>query len=302
LVTAACSQTSERSLQSALAAGNYYLFINNIKGFNMKKLLFLLLCVSLFVFTSCDSAQDKNTAADKKKIKIGCTEPSFPLLEKTAEYMTTQGFETELVLIEGNVNVIRSVNDHSVDAGLGVHKAFMEKFSNDNKGDLVMVKPYAFYVGIGLYSDRYKSIADFPVGAKIAIMNDAMNMSRGLKMMEDEGCNKLDKNKNSGYTTLDIVENPKKFEFIDMDQTQTVRALQDLDAAIVFFTHMRNAQRDCRAYLALDAASADFPMGFVVNLPNENAPWAKALATGLRTAEMRKFVEDKYQGVFIFFD
>ncbi len=50
-----------------------------------------------------------------------------------------RGYEIEPVIFDNNVNVIRALNDGALDASLGVHKPFMEKFNADNEGGLVMV-------------------------------------------------------------------------------------------------------------------------------------------------------------------
>lgn len=194
------------------------------------------------------------------------------------------------------------LNDDGVDTSLGGHKPFMENFNADNNGDLVMVKPYAFYTGMGLYSDKYAKVEDFPVGAKIAVMNAAMNMDRGMKILRDAGPITLDAATKGTCTTLNVADNPKKIELIDMDQIQTVRALQDLDGAAVFFSHMKNAGRDCRTFILEDKNSVNYPSSFVVKKGNGETPWAKPLEEGLRSGPVRKFIEEKYTGVFTFYD
>ncbi|SPP32128.1 Methionine-binding lipoprotein MetQ [Arsenophonus endosymbiont of Aleurodicus floccissimus] len=77
-----------------------------------------------------------------------------------------------------------------------------------------MIKPYPFTTGIGLYSEKYHSLADFPVGAKIAIMNDVINMDRALAMLQQAGLIVLNANKKSNYSLLDIIDNPRKIIFI----------------------------------------------------------------------------------------
>lgn len=54
-------------------------------------------------------------------------------------------------------------------------------------------------------------------------------------------------------STTDIKENPKELQFMDMDQTQTVRSLEDTDAVVAFFSHMRNAGKDFNTYLLRDS-------------------------------------------------
>ncbi|AWH87345.1 MetQ/NlpA family ABC transporter substrate-binding protein [Limnobaculum parvum] len=266
----------------------------------MKKLLAGLSCFLIMLgLTACDNPDKSSEAA---KLKIACNEVSCAILEPGLGWIKEHGLNVELVMMDNNVNIIKAVNDGSVNAGLGVHSKFMESFNQKNNGKLAMVKPYPFTTGIGLYSDRYKSLDALPDHAKIAIMNDAMNMDRGLRMMQSAGLIELDNSKNTNYSLLDIKKNPKNFEFIDMDQTQTVRSLQDVDAAIVFFTHMRNANKDFRAYLIRDKNANEFPMGLVVLQDNANQPWANTLAEALRSDSVRKGITKNFDGVFEYLD
>ncbi|MTH45719.1 MetQ/NlpA family ABC transporter substrate-binding protein [Intestinirhabdus alba] len=267
----------------------------------MRKIV--LLTLSIFfaaLIAGCDN--NKSAETDKSALTVACTEITETILSPALPLLKEQGLNVKLVIVDNNVNVIQAVNDGSVDAGLGVHIKFMENFNTKNNGKLTMVKPYPFTTGIGLYSERYKNIADLPQGATIAIMNDAMNMDRGLRMLQDAGLIKLNGNKNSDLNLLDITENTKDLHFIDMDQIQTVRALPDVDAAVVFFTHMRNANKDFRSYIVRDGDAKDFPMGLVVLQSNVDAGWAKTLAEGLRSAPVREGIKTNFDGVFEYLD
>lgn len=268
----------------------------------MKKILLLALTLfSMSTLTACDEQKSAEKPKDAT-IKVACTEISEAIFSPALPLLKEQGLNVELVIVDNNVNVIRSVNDGSVDAGLGVHIKFMDSFNQKNSGHLAMVKPYPFTTGIGLYSERYKTIADLPQGATIAIMNDAMNMDRGLRMLQDAHLIKLDPNKKDDVSLLDITENPKNFKFVDMDQIQTVRALPDVDASVVFFTHMRNANKDFRSFLIRDQNAREFPMGLVVLQSNVDKPWAKALAEGLRSQPVRDGIKNKFDDVFEYLD
>lgn len=265
----------------------------------MKKLVAGLSCFLIMLgLAGCDNA-DKSSEA---KLKIACNEVSCAILQPGLGWIAEHGLNVELVMMDNNVNIIRAINDGSVDAGVGVHSKFMDNFNKQNNGKLVMVEPYPFTTGIGLYSERFKSIDDLPVGAKIAIMNDAMNMDRGLRMLQSAGLIELDQNKSDNYSLLDITKNVKNLELIDMDQTQTVRSLQDVDGAVIFFTHMRNANKDFRSYLIRDKNANEFPMGLVVRQDNAAQPWAKTLAEALRSPEVRQGINQNFDGVFEYFD
>lgn len=239
--------------------------------------------------------------AESQKIKFGCVETSLAILEAMIPQLRERGYDIEPVVFDNNVNVIRVLNDGGVQASLGVHKPFMEKFNAENNGDLVMVEPYAYYGGMGLFSNKYKTVAEIPDKARIAVMSDAMNMDRALRILRDAGLITL-QDRSGILTTLDVADNPKKLELIEMDQTQTVRALSELDGAVVFFSHMTNAGLDCRTALFNDRNSKNYPSAIVVKSGSENTPWAKALEEALRSEPVKKYIQEKYVGAYEFYD
>ncbi|MFD1801088.1 MetQ/NlpA family ABC transporter substrate-binding protein [Mixta tenebrionis] len=266
----------------------------------MRKIV--VLALSLFaslILTACDR---KNADVSAENVKVACTEITERILAPALPLLKEKGFNIETVIVDNNVNVLRAINDASVDAGLGVHIKFMQSFNQKSHGQLAMVKPYPFTTGIGLYSERYARIADLPQGATIAIMNDAMNMDRGLRILQNAGLIQLNTDKKGELSLLDITGNPRNFKFLDMDQIQTVRALPDVDASVVFFTHMRNANKDFRSYLIRDRDAQQFPMGLVVLQPNIDKPWAKALAEALRSQPVREGITRNFDGVFEYYD
>jgi D-methionine transport system substrate-binding protein len=269
------------------------------KNFYFSKIVFItVIILGLF------GCNNKNTTdpADKKEISIAVTEISEVSLKAAENEFQKRGFKEKLILVDSNISVLKSVNDGSVDAAMAVHKPFMEKFNKENNGDLVMVQPYTYYTGIGLYSEKYKSLDEIPQKARISIMNDAMNMDKGLRMLEDAGLITLDKGKEGAYTIIDIKDNPKNIEIIEMDQAQTVKSLSELDAAVVFFTHMRNAGKDYTAYLFRDQDAKEYPIALVVKKGNENAPWAAALAESLKSEESVKVINEYFGGVFTIYE
>ena len=85
---------------------------------------------------------------------------------------------------------------------------------------------------LGLYSLRHKSLADLPVGAKVAIGSDAVNLGRGLRLVQAAGLIKLRPDIGLLGKTSDIVDNPKKLQFVEVEGPQLVRVTPDVDLAV----------------------------------------------------------------------
>lgn len=70
---------------------------------------------------------------------------------------------------------------------------------------------------LGLYSKKYKKVSDFPVGSTIAIPNDPTNEGRALILLQAKGLITLKPDAGLEATVRDIVDNPKKFVFKEIE-------------------------------------------------------------------------------------
>lgn len=266
-----------------------------------KRNIILILLVSLsLVLTGCGEKSEE--VGEKKELELVCMESSLPILERVKTVMEEKGYKVNISLVDLNVPVMESVQDKSADAGLGVHIKFMGKYNNDNNGELDMVEPYAYYTGIGLYSNKFEKIEDIPENARISIMHDAMNMDMGLRMLRDFGVIELEENHEGDYSTLNITDNPKNIEFIEVDQTQTIRMMDELDGAIAFFGHAKSAGLDPEGYVVRNKDGEDYPMSMVVRKENKETKWAKDLALAFHEPLVKDYITENFKGVFDFYD
>lgn len=168
-------------------------------------------------------------AADKP-LKLGTTAAFAPPLEVAVEEAAKQGLKVELVeFTDWNTPNITLANG-DIDANYFQHTPFLE---NANKEGGFALKAFAPGIinNVGLYSKKYKAIADLPEGAKVAIANDPINGGRGLQLLQKAGLLKLKEGVGYKATLDDIVENPKHIDIIELEAVQLVRALDDVDLA-----------------------------------------------------------------------
>ncbi|WP_236210575.1 MetQ/NlpA family ABC transporter substrate-binding protein [Metapseudomonas otitidis] len=168
-------------------------------------------------------------AADKP-LKLGTTAAFAPPLEVAVEEAAKQGLKVELVeFTDWNTPNITLANG-DIDANYFQHTPFLE---NANKEGGFTLKAFAPGIinNVGLYSKKYKAIADLPGGAKVAIANDPINGGRGLQLLQKAGLLKLKEGVGYKATLDDIVENPRHIDIIELEAVQLVRALDDVDLA-----------------------------------------------------------------------
>ena len=152
----------------------------------------------------------------------------------------------------------------------------------------------------GVYSQKYKSLAELPEGARVAIANDPSNGARGLMILALHGVIKLKDGVGFKPTVLDITENPKKLKFVEVDAAQAPRALDDVDAAAINTNYATQAGLDP----VKDPILREDPKGPYVNLiavraADKDKPWVKTLVDSYRTPEVKEFVLSKFKGAVL---
>jgi D-methionine transport system substrate-binding protein len=237
----------------------------------------------------------------EKEFNIACMETTQALVNEAISYMKGKGYNAKYTMFDNNRNTLAALNDGSVDAILAVHKPFMESFNDAIGADLMMAEPYVYTVGMGLFSDKYDSIDKIPEGATITIANDVMNMDRGLRILESVALIKLNFDVEQA-SVMDIQDNPRKLNIVDMDQTQLVRTLESADGTVAFFSHMRNADRDFTRYLARDTDLYKYPIGVVIRPANKNEAWVGDFIEALRSDKVKTFAQEYYGGLYEYYE
>ena len=151
---------------------------------------------------------------------------------------------------------------------------------------------------MGVYSNDLKSLADLPDGAKVAIPNDPTNGSRALELLAKNGIIKLaDKEL---VTKVDITENPKNIEVIDMNAEQLPTALADVDAAVINSNYALEADLNpTKDAIALEEADSPYVNILACREDNKDSEKIKVLSEALNSDEVKTFIEEKFNGAII---
>lgn len=125
-------------------------------------------------------------------------------------------YEIELVEVSDYVTANTMLNAGDVFANFSQHVPYMETFNEANDGTLTGVQP-VYNFTIAFYSKTVDDIADLPVGATVAIADDASNRGRALKLLADAGLITLDDAIDPYESDVDdIVDNPLELEFLQV--------------------------------------------------------------------------------------
>lgn len=125
-----------------------------------------------------------------------------------------------------------ALDDGSIDLNAFQHLPYLDKQIKDCG---YKIKPVGntFVYPIAGYSKKIKSLDELKKGDSIAIPNDPTNEGRALLLLQEKGLITLADGSGLEATPLDIVENPKKLDFVELEAPQLPNSLQDVAIAVI---------------------------------------------------------------------
>ncbi len=261
----------------------------------MKKILSLAL--SFILALAIVGCGGKDSSSDKI-IKVGATPvPHKEILEKIAPILEKDGFKLEIVEFTDYQLPNAALANKELDANFFQHVPFLDSQNKEKKYDLdytvkVHLEP------LGFYSKKITNIKDLKDGAKIAIPNDPTNEARALRLLESSGLIKV--KEGDLVTVIDITENPKNLKITEIDAAQLPRILVDIDGAVINTNYALAAQLvPTKDALLIETKDSPYSNILAVRKDDKNSEKIKALSKALNSDEVKKFIEEKYNGSIV---
>ena len=275
---------------------------------NLKTITKSLLALSAVVALAACSNQTtsnsttSNSKSELKTVKVASVGSDAEIWRHIAETDQAKkaGLKIEVEELNGGVPLNQAVAEGSVDANAFQSIGYLHGFNASNSSKLTPIGT-TYIEPMGLYSKKVKALNDLPNGAKIAIPDSPYNTTRALRLLESAGLIKLPADFKEGTgTPSDIVENKKNFEFLLIDDTTSVRVLDDADLIAIGNTIALegglNVLKDALFYEKADASTITSINVIVVKSGNESNDDYKKLVDLYHDAEVQKFISDKFQG------
>lgn len=275
---------------------------------NLKTITKSLLALSTVVaLAACGNQTTSNSTTSNsntglKTVKVASVGSDADIWRHIAETDQAKkaGLKIEVEELNGGVPLNQAVAEGSVDANAFQSIGYLHGFNASNSSKLTPIGT-TYIEPMGLYSKKVKSLNDLANGAKIAIPDNPYNTTRALRLLETAGLIKLSADFKEGTgTPSDIVENKKNFEFLLIDDTTSVRVLDDADLIAIGNTIALegglNVLKDALFYEKADASTITSINVIVVKSGNESNDDYKKLVDLYHDAEVQKFISDKFQG------
>ena len=238
--------------------------------------------------------------AQDKPLKIGVTGgPHAQIFEQVKKLAVKDGLKIQIVEFSDYVQPNAALAAGDLDANSYQHKPYLDAQVKDRGYKIVSVANTVNFP-IGIYSKKVKDLKDLKEGARVGIPNDPTNGGRVLLVFQDKGLIKLKPEAGLKATPLDIVENPKKVKFVEVDAAQLPRTLDDLDAAAINTNYALpaglNPGKDA---ISQENAKSPYVNLLAVREQDKDKPWVAKLVKIYHSDEIRKFIQTEFKGSVI---
>lgn len=235
--------------------------------------------------------------AQDKPIKVGVTGgPHAQIFEQVKKVAEKDGLKIQIVEFSDYVQPNAALAAGDLDANSYQHKPYLDQQVKDRNYKLVDVA-YTVNFPIGIYSKKVKSLKDLKDGARFGMPNDPTNGGRVLLVLQDQGLIKLKPEAGLKATPLDVIENPKKIKFVEVDAAQLPRTLDDLDAAGINTNFALSAGLNPgKDAIAKESAKSPYVNILVVREQDKNKPWVAKLVKAYHSDEVRNFIQSEFKG------
>ncbi|MGW1227415.1 MetQ/NlpA family ABC transporter substrate-binding protein [Streptomyces sp. NPDC001478] len=183
-----------------------------------------------------------------------------------------------------------------VDANFFQHQPYLDDFNQKNNTHLVSVGT-VHLEPLGLYSKKVKALSDIKPGQTVAVPNDTTNEGRALQLLAENGLITLKDGVGTSAKLSDITDK-KGLSFKELEAATVPRALNDVDAAVINGNYAIEAKlKPADDALVLEKADGNpYANIIAVKKGDEKDPRVQKLVRLLHSDDVKKFIEDTYQG------
>lgn len=246
-------------------------------------------------------SQDSQQGEELKTVKVGATAvPHAEILEFIKPKLAEKGIDLQIEVFNDYVQPNLATDSGDLDANFFQHIPYLETFNEERNLNLVTVTK-VHIEPMGIYSTKATSLDELGEG-QIAIPNDPTNSGRALALLEAAGVIKLRPGTGISGTVDDIAENPKNFKITMIDAAQLPRVLNDpkVAGAVINTNYALEAGLNpVKDALHIEDKESPYSNVLVAKAERADDPVLKEVAKELTSEDVKKFIEEKYQGAVV---
>ncbi len=275
-----------------------------------RRLLTVLLAgVLAAALTGCGGSDKGSGSGDSgsKSVKVAASAtPHAEILEEAKGLLEAEGYELEVTVFNDYVQPNEVVESGDFDANYFQHIPYLESF-NEEKGTHLVNAGGIHYEPFGIYPGTKKSLDELAEGDAIAVPNDTTNEARALLLLQDNGVITLKEGAGLNATVNDIEENVKNVEIVELEAAQVSRVVDEVAFVVLNGNYALeggySVKSDAIAYEQSDSEAAKTYVNVIaVKEGNEENEAIQALVNVLKSDDIKKFIDEKYDGAVIAFE
>lgn len=263
-------------------------------------------CGSKDTAASNTDTKEEASTADLEVIKVAASAtPHAEILEQAKEALKDKGYDLQVTVFDDYVQPNEVVESGDFDANYFQHIPYLNSF-NEEHGTHLVDAGDIHYEPFGIYPGTKKTLDEVAEGDVIAIPNDTTNEARALLLLQDNGLLKLKDGVGLEATVNDITENPYNLDFEELEAAQVARVVNEVAYVVLNGNYALEAgysvAKDSIAYESTDSVAAETYVNIIaVEEGHENDAKIKALVEVLKSDDIKKFIEDNYDGAVVFY-
>ena len=272
-----------------------------------RKFVTVSLAAALAIGTITANGVLVSADAEKGTIKVAASAtPHAEILEEAKPILEKEGWDLEVTVFDDYVQPNLVVESGDFDANYFQHIPYLENF-NKEKGTHLVNAGGIHYEPFGIYPGTEKKLDELKEGDTIAVPNDTTNEARALLLLQDNGIIKLKDGAGLEATVKDIAENPKNIKIQELEAAQVSRVKDEVAFVVLNGNYALEAgysvEKDSIAYEKSDSEAAKTYVNVIaVKEGNENNEGIKALISVLKSDEIKKFINEKFNGAVVPFE
>lgn len=233
--------------------------------------------------------------AAQPPLKVGTSGgPIADILQFAAARAIEQGLDVKVVEFSDWVTPNEALQGGDIDANLFQHTPFLNNAIAAHGYAFTAIAP-TYVIPVGLYSKKIAKLSEVHFGTTVAVANDPVNEARGLLLFEKAGLIKLRAGAGEQASVGDIVENPKKLKFLEIEAPQLPRVLGDVELAQVSINYLIASGGDPESLLIEDGfGDPRYALQFVARTDKKDDPRLLRFVSIYRSSEVKDYINKRY--------
>ncbi|QNT79475.1 MetQ/NlpA family ABC transporter substrate-binding protein [Entomobacter blattae] len=265
-----------------------------------RSLLKLTAFAAFAAFAAFSSGSMPLAHAKNNALKLGIMSgPEEDIARVAVDVAKSHGLNVELVTFSNYSLPNEALASGDIYANAFQTQPFLDAQIKARGYNIIAVAPI-WVEPLGFYSKKIKNIAELPEKARIAIPSDSSNQARALNLLAAHKLITLSEAHSFLTSLADIKENPKKFQFIELDGAQLPRSLADVEMAAINTNYLIAANLDAHTALIHEEVKDNPYINLiVVRKEDKDKPETKALIKAFQSEKVKTYMLQTFKNAIL---